>query len=129
MTMLSLAYVAVGGALGSMCRYMLMTGVTRYLSPSFPYGTFAANVLGSFLLGVLIAVIATMAPARARDLHLLLAVGFLGGFTTFSAFTMDAFMLMEKGLLMESILYVFGSFVVSLLAFIAGMYIIRMMAY
>ncbi len=129
MTMLSLAYVAVGGAFGSMSRYMLMVSVSRYLSPSFPYGTFAANVLGSFLLGVVIAIIATMPPARARDLQLLLAVGFLGGFTTFSTFTMDAFMLMEKGLLVETILYVLGSFIVSLLAFIAGMYLIRLVAY
>jgi fluoride exporter len=129
MTMLGLAYVAVGGAFGSMCRYALVTGISRYVAPNFPYGTFAANVLGSFLLGMLIAVIATMAPPRARDLHLLLAVGFLGGFTTFSTFTMDAYMLMEKGLVLESILYVFGSFVVSLLSFIAGMYIIRLVAY
>lgn len=126
-TLTSLSFVAVGGALGSMARYGLMVLVSRFVPSSFPYGTFAANVLGAFLMGVWIAIMANMMPAaRARELHLLLAVGFLGGFTTFSTFTIDTFLLMEKGLMVEAVLYVIGSFLVSLLALIAGMYLIRL---
>jgi CrcB protein len=125
-TLWSLTYVAVGGAFGSMCRYVLMALVSRYATSGFPYGTFAVNVLGSFAMGVWIAVMANMMPSRAKDLHLLISVGFLGGFTTFSAFTIDTFLLMEKGMMVESVLYVIGSFIVSLLGLIAGMYLIRL---
>jgi CrcB protein len=125
-TLWSLTYVAVGGALGSMCRYALVTLVSRLASSGFPYGTFTVNVLGAFLMGVWIAIMANMMPARSKDLHLLFSVGFLGGFTTFSAFTIDTFLLMEKGMMVESVLYVIGSFIVSLLALIAGMYLVRL---
>ncbi len=125
-TMWALTYVAIGGALGSMCRYLLMTYVGKYVTSGFPYGTFAVNVLGAFLMGVWIATMAGMMPSRAKDLHLLFAVGFLGGFTTFSTFTIDVFLLMEKGMMIESVLYVIGSFLISLLALIAGMYLIRL---
>lgn len=126
MSLLSFAYVAVGGAFGAMCRYAVMSLLGRLVPSGFPYGTFAVNVLGAFLMGGWIAVMANMMPARAKDLHLLVAVGFLGGFTTFSTFTIDIFLLMEKGMMMESVLYVIGSFIVSLLALIAGMYLIRL---
>jgi fluoride exporter len=126
MTLWSLTYVAVGGAFGAMCRYILMTLTTRFIPSNFPYGTFAVNILGAFLMGVWIAVMANMLPARGKDLHLLVAVGFLGGFTTFSTFTIDVFLMMEKGMMVESVLYVIGSFLVSLLALIAGMYLIRL---
>ena len=125
-TLWALTYVATGGALGSMCRYLVMTYVGKYVGSGFPYGTFAVNVLGAFLMGVWIAIMANMMPSRARDLHLLFAVGFLGGFTTFSTFTIDVFLLMEKGMMIESVLYVIGSFIISLLALIAGMYLIRL---
>lgn len=128
MNMLSLMYVAVGGAVGSMLRYITMILVSRINPTVFPYGTLTVNVLGSFLMGVLIAVIAGLTPARAKDLHLLLAVGALGGFTTFSTFSIDTFLLIERGMHVHAALYVLGSVFISLLALIAGMYLIKYIA-
>ncbi len=130
MSMLAVLYVAMGGAAGSLLRYWISGFVSQQAQGGFPLGTMAVNVLGSFLLGVWIAVAASM-PARAReDLHLLVAVGALGGFTTFSTFTLDAFILMmqDRGALMQTTLYVAGSLVVSMLALMLGMWLVRLVA-
>ncbi|MFW0776410.1 MAG: fluoride efflux transporter CrcB [Rickettsiales bacterium] len=128
MNMLSLMYVGIGGAVGSMSRFALMSLIGRYNNSTFPLGTLTVNLAGSFLLGVLIAVIALMLPNKGKDLHLLVAVGFLGGFTTFSAFSMDAYLLIEKGLHVQAMLYVFTSIVVSVLALLGGMWMVKLVA-
>lgn len=128
MNMLHLMYVAMGGAVGAMARFTLSELVAKINPTGFPYGTMIANISGSLLMGVWIAIVATLMPAKAKDLHLLLSVGFLGGFTTFSAFSMDAFMLIERGLHTQAFFYVFGSVVVSVLALIAGMWLIKGLA-
>jgi CrcB protein len=125
---LNLMYVACGGAVGAMARYGLSELVARLNQTGFPYGTLVVNVLGSLLMGVWIAIIATQMPARTKDLHLLLAVGFLGGFTTFSAFSMDAFTLMERGLHAQAFFYVFGSVLLSVLALVGGMWLVKALA-
>jgi len=125
MSMLTLMYVAIGGAVGSMGRYLIMSLVTRVNSGPFPYGTLAVNVLGAFLMGIWIAVMASMMPSRARDLHLLFAVGVLGGFTTFSAFTVDVFLLIDRGLMFQAIVYVLGSMGLCLLALMLGMWFLK----
>lgn len=125
MNTLSLAYVAFGGAVGAMARYALATLVIRLTSSDFPFGTLAVNVLGSFVLGLWISSMAYAMPGKARDLHLLIAVGFLGGFTTFSAFSLDIFLLMERGLAVQTVLYAVGSVVLSVLALFAGMALVR----
>jgi len=86
------------------------------------------NILGSLMLGIWIGVVATMMPAKTKDLHLLIAVGFLGGFTTFSAFSMDAYMLMERGMTTQAFFYVFGSVMISVLALVAGMWLVKLLA-
>lgn len=116
-------YVAVGGAVGAMCRYLIYVWCTRLAATSFPIGTLAVNILGSFLLGLFIAVIAFTMPAKGRDLHLLVAIGALGGFTTFSAFAMDTYMLLERGLFAQMTLYAVGSVVVSVAALFGGMWV------
>lgn len=126
MNALALMYVAFGGAVGSMARYSLVTLINKFNHGDFPYGTFVVNVAGGFLMGVWIATMATMLPAKAKDLHLLFAVGALGGFTTFSAFTIDVFLLMERGMMGQAFLYAFGSVVVSLAALIIGMWLVRL---
>ena len=122
-----LVYVAVGGAVGSMCRYLTMNWVSSFTSKEFPYGTLAVNILGSFLLGLLIAFLVTILP-RGRELHALIAVGFLGGFTTFSAFSMDVYLLMEKGQMMAAATYIILSVTVSVLALFFGMWCFRAFA-
>lgn len=128
MNMLNLMYVAFGGAAGSILRYVTMSLVGSYNTTSFPYGTFTVNILGSFLLGVLVAMIALFVPTKGKDLHMLLAVGFLGGFTTFSAFSMDTFMLIERGLLTQAVIYVLGSVVLSVAALGGAMWLVKLAA-
>lgn len=123
-----LVYVALGGAFGSVCRYLMMSGVGHWLGREFPYGTLMVNILGSFLLGVMIGLIAAMLP-RGRELHALVAVGALGGFTTFSTFAMDIYILTERGQMMEAALYTAASVGISVLAFFAGMWMFRTFAW
>ncbi len=121
MQAMSLIYVMAGGALGSALRYLAILFIVRIGDNSFPYGTLFVNILGSFLMGVWVAILSTMPPERSRDLHLLFAVGLLGGFTTFSAFSIDSFMLIERGDYFAAALYIIGSVALSIAALFAGM--------
>ena len=125
MTMLSLMYVIVGGAFGSLCRYLLTLWVDRINPTAFPFATLLVNLLGAFLLGVWIAALAYTMPARARELHMLFAVGLLGGFTTFSAFSLDIFLMMERGLWVQTAAYAVGSVILCVGAMIGGMFLVR----
>ena len=125
MNMLSLMYVAFGGAFGSICRYIAMSLIGKLHNTPFPYGTFVVNISGSFLMGIWIAIIALLLPDRQKDLHLLFAVGVLGGFTTFSTFSLDAFLLIEKGLFGQAAAYVFGSIILSVIALFAAMVLVQ----
>ena len=126
MSTLTLMYVAVGGAVGSMGRYAVQSMCTRFLTVDFPIATFTVNVLGGFLMGVWIASVTFLMPAKAKDLHLLFAVGLLGGFTTFSAFSVDVFLLFDRGLLLQAALYIVGSVFLSVLALFGGMWTVKL---
>jgi CrcB protein len=128
MNMLALAYVAFGGALGSMARFLMVTFVGKYTSPDFPYGTLAVNVIGGLLLGLWVGSMAYMSPAKAKDLHLLLAVGAMGGFTTFSAFSLDIILLMERSGLLQAAFYAISSVLLSVVALFAGMLAVKLAA-
>lgn len=119
-----LLYVAAGGAFGSVCRYLLVTWMNSAFGRDFPYGTLAVNLIGSFLMGVLLAIVVGMLP-RGRELYLLVGVGALGGFTTFSAFSYDAYILLERQLYLQLFLYVAGSVLIALAAFFAGMWMMK----
>lgn len=122
--MSSLLYVALGGAVGASARHLLGGAVMRAAGPGFPYGTMIANVLGSFLMGVLVAWLAARASGDSA-LRLFLGVGLLGGFTTFSAFSLEAIMLLEKKAYAPFMAYVSGSVVLSLLALMLGLMMAR----
>ena len=115
--------VAAGGALGSVARYLAVLGAAR-LVPAFPAGVMAVNVLGSFLIGVLFVL---LTGPRAPVSPLLVA-GFLGGFTTFSAFSLDALRLWEAGQAGAAAGYVLGSVILSLGAVAAGVALARGLA-
>ncbi len=112
---MNFVYVAIGGALGAILRYSL-----NYLpvSTAFPFKTLIANVAGSFIIGV----IAGVADIKGIDdrLSLLLRVGFCGGFTTFSTFSLETVNLIEKGDFSMAGLYAVSSVVVCILSCIAG---------
>lgn len=127
MNSLALAYVAVGGAFGSILRYGATILLAR-LGGTFPFGTFAVNITGSFLMGIWIAVAAYWLKGRQMDLHLLVAVGALGGFTTFSTFSLDVVTLIGKGLHGQAVAYMMGSVILSILALYAGMALMKAFA-
>lgn len=116
--------VAFGGALGSVCRYLVGIGALRLMGPSFPWGTLTVNVAGSFAIGVLAELIVARFGASA-ELRLLLITGFLGGFTTFSAFALDAVTLFERGASLAAATYLVLSIGASIAAAIAGIGLMR----
>lgn len=109
--------VALGGAIGASARYMTNLAALRLAGPGFPWGTLAVNVAGSFLMGVLVGL---LAQRDAQRLAPFLMTGVLGGFTTFSAFSLDALTLWERGQIGLAGLYVAGSVLLSLAAIVAG---------
>lgn len=113
----TLGQVALGGALGAAARYLTGVAAVRVLGHGFPWGTLAVNVLGSFAMGVLVIVLAQKDATRLAPF---LMTGVLGGFTTFSAFSLDVLTLYERGQTATAGLYVLGSVAVSLAAIVAG---------
>ena len=116
----TLLQVAVGGAIGSTCRYLVTAGAIRACGPGFPYGTLAVNVAGSLAMGVLF-----VALTREGRFSPLLLTGVLGGFTTFSAFSLDAFCLWERGAQGAAAAYVLASVILSLAALALGAIVTR----
>ena len=117
--------VAAGGALGATLRYALGAWTLRALGAGFPYGTFAVNVLGSFVMGVSAALLMERFPGVWGRFAPFLMTGVLGGFTTFSAFSLDALFLMERGRAAAAALYVGGSVALSIGALWAGLALAR----
>ena len=116
--------VAAGGALGSVLRYLVGLWTLRSFGPSFPWGTLTVNVTGSFLIGVLAEVIARKFGASA-EMRVFLITGILGGYTTFSAFSLDAITLLERGEPVTALIYVASSVLLSALAVFAGLALMR----
>lgn len=107
----TLAQVALGGALGAMGRYLTGVAAVRLMGHGFPWGTLAVNIAGSFLMGVLVVVL-----AKKGGMHLapLLVTGMLGGFTTFSTFSLDVLTIYERGQVGLAAGYAAASVVLSL---------------
>lgn len=118
--------IATGGALGAMARVWLMTIVDTATQTRFPFGTMTVNVIGSLLMGIGFVLIAER-WALAPELRSLLVPGFLGAFTTFSTFSLDALLLMENGLLSQALIYVLGSVLLCLLVAWLGMTLTRLL--
>ena len=120
----SLLLVFLGGGLGAAARHLVNLGAGRLLGLGFPFGTLVVNVLGSALMGVIVtgAALRWQLPQEAR---LFLTTGVLGGFTTFSAFSLDVLTLWERGRHELAILYVAASLLLSLAAIALAMYGMR----
>ena len=122
----TLITIAVGGALGAVLRYLSMQAALRLVGPGSPWGTLLVNVAGSLIMGLAAALI--LERAGSGRLALFLMTGVLGGFTTFSAFSLDTLYLLEKGRLAASAFYVGGSVILSVGALIAGLWAGRALA-
>jgi CrcB protein len=115
---MNLLYIAAGGALGAVLRYIMIQALVLRIYPApFPLGTMLVNILGSFAIGLLMA---RLTDAGQETLRLFLVTGILGGFTTFSAFSWDVLQLIERGQFVQGALYILGSVLLSLLAAYAG---------
>ncbi len=121
----TLLQVALGGAIGSSARYLTNVGAARLFGATFPWGTVIVNIAGSFAMGLLVAV---LAQRDAMRLAPFLMTGILGGFTTFSAFSLDAVKLWQGGEPMVAAAYVLCSVVLSLAALVVGMALLRVPA-
>ncbi|MEO1066962.1 MAG: fluoride efflux transporter CrcB [Pseudomonadota bacterium] len=123
--MMHVLYVALGGAVGASARHLVGLLTLRLFGPGFPVGTLAVNVVGSFLMGVLIASLVKGALGTGPEWRLFLATGVLGGFTTFSAFSLDTIVLWERGETAAALIYVVVSVGLSILALVAGLMLVR----
>jgi CrcB protein len=118
-------YAAAGGAIGTVARHLANVGFGRWLGAGFPWSTLFVNVVGGFLMGVLIEALALRFQG-SLELRTFIATGILGGFTTFSAFSMDAVLLMQRGETAMAALYIGASVALSILALLAGLWLTRL---
>jgi CrcB protein len=119
-----IAAVACGGAVGSVGRYLTGVLMGRLLGSGFPWGTLTVNIVGAFLMGVLIEALA-LRFSVSQEFRAFAAVGVLGGFTTFSSFALDAAVLFQRGQMMISFLYVSGTLVAGLSALYLAIFLVR----
>lgn len=116
--------VAMGGAVGAMGRFVVMNAVGSMVGHGFPWGTFAVNLIGSFVLGALIEVSA-LHWSPSPEVRAFLVVGMLGAFTTFSTFSLDSYTLIERGQFGAVAAYIAGSVILGVLGLWAGMSLFR----
>jgi fluoride exporter len=116
--------VFLGGGIGSMLRHGVNVLSARWLGTGFPYGTLTVNVTGSIVMGLLAGYFAFKGEAT-QSWRLFLMTGILGGYTTFSAFSLDAILLYERGQIGQALAYVAASGAVSIFGLFAGLMLIR----
>jgi fluoride exporter len=121
---MSYLLVFVGGGLGATLRYLINVTCARTLGTGFPWGTFIINITGSTVMGLIAGYLAFKGEA-SQPWRLFLMTGILGGYTTFSAYSLDAALLYERGELASAALYVVGSVVLSIAGLFAGLALVR----
>lgn len=117
-------FAAAGGALGAGARHLVNTAMLAWLGPGFPWATLTVNVVGSLLMGILVQALMPF-DGGAPALRTFLATGILGGFTTFSAFSFDAWVLYERQQHLALAVYVMISVLLSIAALVLGMALVR----
>ena len=125
--MKSYLLVFIGGGLGSTLRHVVNIVCPRLFGTNFPYHTFIINITGSTIMGLIAGYLAFRGDA-AQSWRLFLMTGILGGYTTFSAFSLDAAVLYERGEIALALVYVLGSVVLSILGLFAGLALVRHLA-
>ena len=122
--MLKVIIVGFGGFFGSVFRYLIYLLSNNLIGYSFPLGTILVYIIGCFLIGLTYQIFSDMI-SLSDNLKLFMTIGFLGGFTTFSAFSLDVFLLYQSNSKLVAIIYIFITLVLSLLAMLGGMWIFK----
>ena len=122
--MFNLFLVAIGGAVGASLRHLVNLAALRVVGAGFPWGTLAVNVVGSLAMGVFIELLARRFNG-SNELRLFVATGILGGFTTFSAFSLDFAVLWQRGEILPAFGYALGSVIISIIALFLGLWLAR----
>lgn len=110
-----LLYIIIGGGLGSVCRYLISEVAPHYYKGSFPLGTFTANAIGCLVIGLFVALF-----QHNVQLDAFLITGFCGGFTTFSSFSKETFLLVQQKRIKMAFLYVGSSIITGIIAVLIG---------
>ncbi|WP_421913153.1 fluoride efflux transporter CrcB [Mesorhizobium sp.] len=121
--MLNLLLVVVGGGIGAGIRHLTNLGALRLVGPNFPWGTMVINIVGSFAMGLFIAML--VRRGGSSELRLFVATGILGGFTTFSAFSLDFATLWERGSALPALGYALASVIGAIIALFVGLWLAR----
>ncbi len=120
-----LLLVALGGALGAVGRYLTVAGVGAVTGLGFPFGTLVVNIVGSFALGALVES-ASVVWSPSPELRAMLVVGVLGAYTTFSTFSLDVVLQLERGNVFGAAIYILSSVTLCVLALYGGMRLMRL---
>jgi fluoride exporter len=113
--------VAAGGAIGAVARFLVGRGMFHLMGPGFPWGTLTVNIVGSFLIGLMVELFA-LRYSLSHEWQGFIIIGILGGFTTFSAFSLEVGLMIEKGQISTAALYALGSMFVGVVALFAGLF-------
>lgn len=121
--MANLLLVVVGGGIGAGVRHLTNTGALRLFGPNYPWGTMVINIVGSFVMGLFVA--SLIRRGGSNELRLFVATGILGGFTTFSAFSLDFATLWERGATLPALAYGLASVIGAITALFVGLWLAR----
>ncbi len=119
--------IFLGGGLGSVSRFACSSLAGRVMGLQFPYGTLAVNLIGAFLIGIIVELMALKLSAPDH-MRLLLVTGFLGGFTTFSAFSLETALMLQRGDYRQMLCYVLASVIGTVALVLCGTWLVRQMA-
>lgn len=120
-------WVAVGGALGTLARYFGMVTIGHFWRTDFPWAVFIINVIGSFVIGI-VAELQALVLSNSEMVRAFVIVGLLGGFTTFSSFSLDIWLLVERGQVALAFAYALGSVAVGVAGLALGLNLVRILA-
>jgi CrcB protein len=123
--MQNILLIGAGGALGAVSRHLVGRTALRFLGSDQPWGTFAVNIAGGLMMGLLIGFLVATDRGDQHAARLFGAVGFLGGFTTFSAFSLEMVLMIERKAWLNAFVYAAGSVILSISALMLGMYLVR----
>ncbi|MER9328811.1 fluoride efflux transporter CrcB [Mesorhizobium sp. M0152] len=121
--MFNLLLIAIGGGIGAGMRHLANMGALRLVGPNYPWGTMVINIVGSLAMGLFIATLARR--GGSSELRLFVATGILGGFTTFSAFSLDFATLWERGATLPAFGYALASVIGAIIALFLGLWLAR----